>query len=106
MVDSISSRPASPAAVQGAGARRAEQAQTAGTSAPSATARLRDAAPMDGAGAISRSLSEHPPVDYAKVGRLRDAVRAGNYPVSPDRIAEAMVRSLKGQAGAVQTPSR
>ena len=66
--------------------------------APSA-ASLRHAPVADPAtvktGGIARALSQSPPIDQAKVAALKHAVQTASYSVDPQKIAEAMVRSLK-----------
>ncbi len=47
---------------------------------------------------IARDLSASPPVDGAKVARLRQAIASGTYTVDPQKIAERMV--------ALETPFR
>ena len=42
--------------------------------------------------ALEQAISELPDVDEARVARLRDAIAAGTYRVSPNRIAEKLMR--------------
>lgn len=45
---------------------------------------------------LARTLSQSPPVDSSRVAELRHAMQAGTFPVQADRIADAMISSLKG----------
>lgn len=92
MVDPVTNRPMAKLPLNGASAAGVGTAKAADSAIAPGRART------DGntAGAVTRALSEHPPVQYGRVEELRNAIRAGNYPVQPDRIADAMVRSLNG----------
>ena len=46
-------------------------------------------------GEAARQLSEAAPVNAARVAELRKALQASNYPVQPERLADAMLASLK-----------
>lgn len=58
-----------------------------GVSAAGAVQRPADA----GLAGIARELAAAPPVDSAKVERLRDAIVAGEYRPDPEAIAAAML---------------
>ena len=47
-------------------------------------------------GEAARQISEAAPVNAARVAELRKALQASNYPVQPERLADAMLTSLKG----------
>ncbi len=47
-------------------------------------------------GSIARALSQSLPVDQAKVAALRAAVQMSSYAVDPQKIAGAMLGSLRG----------
>lgn len=44
---------------------------------------------------LARKLSQSPPVDSNRVAELRQALQSGNFPVQANRIADAMIASLK-----------
>lgn len=46
-------------------------------------------------GETARQLSDAAPVNAARVAELRQALQASNYPVQPERLADAMLASLK-----------
>ena len=67
------------AAPRAAGASRPETATKAAAVVP------------PGFSHIARDLAASPPVDTAKVERLRAAIQSGEYRPDPDRIAAAMI---------------
>jgi negative regulator of flagellin synthesis FlgM len=74
-------RPPQPGAAGGA-------APTAVTPPPASTT---SAAETSGLSRIARDLAASPPVDSAKVDRLRAAIAAGTYRPDPDAIAAKML---------------
>ena len=47
---------------------------------------------------LANALAEQgPPVDFAKIAQVRQAIALGTYRIEPDKIAEAMTR-LAGKA--------
>jgi negative regulator of flagellin synthesis FlgM len=57
-----------------------------------ATAKVKPAAPDISALATAvRDMASAPPVDTAKVDRVKNAIAAGSYRVAPDAIAERMI---------------
>ena len=46
---------------------------------------------QSGLSGIVSDLAASPPVDAAKVDRIKTALAAGAYPVQPARVAEAMI---------------
>jgi negative regulator of flagellin synthesis FlgM len=101
MVDSVSSlggkiRTAAPTGIAaGAGANGASVAQTG------AAAR---AQPSKGAGGDVLSISANaldlpaelklgPPIDTAQVGKIKQAIASGNYPINVDAIKDAMLQA-------------
>lgn len=65
------------------------------TAAPVATDQARPAAPVASplTGEPRRMAAEGPPIDGARVERLRAALADGSYAVDPERIAAAMIAS-------------
>lgn len=43
-----------------------------------------------------RRMAAEPPVEGTRVAELRAAIAGGRYPIDPDRIADAMLRSEPG----------
>jgi flagellar biosynthesis anti-sigma factor FlgM len=42
---------------------------------------------------LASTLAEQgPPIDFAKIAQVREAIALGTYRVSPDKIAEGMMR--------------
>ena len=63
--------------------------QTSGADGGARTGTAKAGAP--GLSGIARELSASPPVDAAKVERLRAGVVSGSYRADPDAIAAAMI---------------
>ena len=68
-------------------------ARTAATTAPvAAPARIKPAGPgLSALAAAARTMAAAPPVDTAKVDRIRNSIATGVYTVDPDIIAERMI---------------
>ena len=92
MLDSISSRLGTLAGLE---SRKSVAAETVGTPAVPARPAASAAGGAWETGNVTRRLSQSPPVDGGRVAELRQALKAGNYPVQPARIADAMLASLK-----------
>ncbi len=45
----------------------------------------------DGAGAVRSQTAETVPIDTARVRELADAIAAGRYALTPERLADAMI---------------
>lgn len=92
MLDTLSSRPTLPAL----NARKPEAAPPAAAPAR-ADATVNPAGPalVSQAGETARQLSSAAPVNSARVAELRQALQSGNYPIQPERLADAMIASLK-----------
>lgn len=81
----------------GIGRGQPPRVATPGTEAPARATELRPpagvrAAVTQGIGAgVARELAAGPPVDAAKVARLRDAIVGGDYRADPQAIAAAML---------------
>lgn len=98
MLDPVSPRSGAFAALETRRQAPADVAATAPVRARSdvpapASGKAQSAAPV--AGGVARSLSQSAPVDAARVAELRNALKVGNYPVQPERLATAMMASLK-----------
>lgn len=48
-------------------------------------------APAAGVQALVSELSAQPPVDEARVARIRNAIANGTYPISPENIADRLI---------------
>ena len=49
---------------------------------------------------LANALAEQgPPIDFAKIARVRQAIALGTYRIAPDKIADAMLR-FAGKADA------
>ena len=68
----------------------AETARTGGSDAVSGVTSGRQQ-PVSGLSGIAADLAAKPPVDAAKVERLRAGIISGDYRVDPDAIAAAMI---------------
>lgn len=90
MLDSISSRLGTLAGLESRKPVAAEPADT-----PAAQTRPAAAAGTADTGSVTRRLAQSPPVNADRVAELRQALKAGNYPMQPARIADAMIASLK-----------
>lgn len=77
-VPAVPAAPAAPAAPLSGGAEAGARVGRVGVGAA-------------GLSGIGRELAAAPPVDAAKVERLRAAIAAGNYRADPDAIASAMM---------------
>ena len=102
MVDSIGQRPAAnPLEQRPATPQRADAAAIGGpvarqpiaAGAPATARETPAAAPQ--ARQIVQSLAATPPVDSSRVESLGAAIRAGSYTLDPQRLADAMLASLK-----------
>lgn len=104
MVDSVSAfgpkiRTGATAATAGAGANAASAtgagARTAGASAASAPKGSGGDVLSISANALDlpAELKLGPPIDTAQVGKIKQAIAQGNYPVNADAIADAMLQA-------------
>jgi negative regulator of flagellin synthesis FlgM len=82
--------------IDGLGGRLAPIAlRPAATTGPvAATNKIRPAAPdLSALATAVREMASAPPVDTAKVDRVKNAIALGTYQVSPNAIAERMIAS-------------
>lgn len=92
MLDSISSRLGSLVALEPRKPAAPEATVMAPRTQPGVPAG--DAHAAAETGSVARSLAQSAPVDASRVSELRQALKAGNYPVQPERIAAEMIASL------------
>jgi negative regulator of flagellin synthesis FlgM len=70
----------------------AEVAKAASTAPAAPTSDLQSKATV-------AAMKSEPPIDIEAVGRIKDAIRKGNYPIDLDRVADRLMESylqLKG----------
>lgn len=73
-------------------AARAAAGSAATTRAVDAVAPVKPRGPDLSALAVAaREMASAPPVDAAKVDRIKNAIAVGNYKVEPDAVAERMI---------------
>ncbi|QYE36558.1 flagellar biosynthesis anti-sigma factor FlgM [Polymorphobacter sp. PAMC 29334] len=80
--------------IQGLGGRLPPiAARSAPTTNPvAATTKVTSAAPdISALASAVRDMASAPPVDTAKVDRVKNAIAAGSYKVAPEAIAERMI---------------
>jgi negative regulator of flagellin synthesis FlgM len=87
MVDPVAQGPVSRARIASAATGPSPRAMTAGHQ----TAR-KEAASLPRLVTLAAELaSQGPPVDYARIAQVRQAIADGSYTVDPDRIAQSIL---------------
>jgi len=96
MVDPITAKPIAATERAGVPVQNAPIAQPPLVTAEASTVAAEQAArpapaPAAGVQALVSELAAEPPVDEARVARIRSAIANGTYPLSPENIADRLI---------------